>query len=263
VPLPIWQELLVGVEMAYLRVSPVYWGLGVPHGDGAGVVVVPGFLGTDFYLAEFRSWLRRIGYTPYVSEIGINAECPNLLIKHRLKAAILKAYKAHNQKVHVIGHSLGGLLARAVASQMPSRVQSVISLGSPFRGVALHPSVLRAAEAVRRQILERHGKGVLPNCYTGACTCRFLESLVDRLPKSVSQTAVYTKSDGIVDWQVCRTGNPAYDFEVSATHIGMVFNPLVFHIVAHRLAGKWPAGYDPPPPRRATPRTARKARPRA
>jgi hypothetical protein len=101
--------------------------------------------------------------------------------------------------------------------------------------------VLRAAELVRGQILARHGDGVLPKCYTGGCTCSFLESLMQRLPTGVRQTAVYTKTDGIVDWHVCRTGDPKVDFEVSATHIGMVFNPLVYSVVAHRLAG-----LDPP-----------------
>ncbi len=52
------------------------------------------------------------------------------------------------------------------------------------------------------------------------------------------RTAIYTKTDGIVDWKVCRTGNPAIDFEVSGTHIGLVFNPVVYDIVARRLAGK-------------------------
>src|SRR6516225_3756727 len=238
VQLPIWQELLVGVEMAYLRVSPVYWGLGIPRGDGSGVVVVPAFLGTDLYLAEFRAWLRRIGYQSYNSQIGWNAECPNLLIKHRLTATVIRAFKEQKQKVHLIGHSLGGVLARAIAAQMPDKVASVITMGAPFRGVAVHPSVLRAAELVRGQILERHGKGVLPDCYTGACTCRFLESLNTKLPKTIRQTAVYTKSDGIVDWRVCRTGNRFRDFEVSGTHLGMAFNPVVFDIIAHRLAGK-------------------------
>ncbi|PWU11522.1 MAG: hypothetical protein C5B51_02465 [Terriglobia bacterium] len=239
-PLPIWQELLVGVEMAYLRVSPIYWGFGVPRGDGSGVVVVPGFLGTDLYLTEFRAWLRRIGYRPFDSNIGINADCPNLLIKHRLTATVEKAFQTEKRKVHLIGHSLGGVLARAVASQMPDRVASVMTMGAPFRGVTVHPSVLQVAEVVRKQILNRHGKGVLPNCYTGGCTCRFLESLTVRLPRSVRQTAIFSKTDGIVDWRVCRTGKPASDFEVSATHIGMVFNPIVFNIVAHRLAGKRP-----------------------
>jgi triacylglycerol lipase len=240
VPLPIWQELLVGVEMVYLRVAPVYWGFGVPRGDGSAVVVIPGFMCTDFYLTELRAWLQRIGYKSYSSEIGINAECPNLLIRERLGETILKAHKVTKRKVHVIGHSLGGLLARAVASQMPDKVASVITLGAPFRGVSVHPSILRAVELVRGQILNRKGKGVLPDCYTGACTCRFLESLTTRLPKTIDQTAVYTRTDGIVDWQVCMTGDPRNDFEVSATHIGLVFNPIVYHLIAHRLAGQTP-----------------------
>lgn len=238
--LPIWQELFVGVEMVYLRVSPVYWGFGVPKGDGSAVVVVPGLMCTDFYLSEFRAWLQRIGYRPYSSEIGVNAECPNLLIKHRLTDTVRKAQKATGRKVHLIGHSLGGVLARAVAAQVPESVASVITLGAPFRGIVVHPSILRVAEMVRGQILDRHGPAVLPTCYTGACTCRFLDSLATGLPKSVQQTAVYTKTDGIVDWQVCLTGNAKHDFEVSATHIGLVFNPIVYSLIAHRLAGQTP-----------------------
>ena len=241
VALPIWQEMLVGIEMVYLRLSPVYWGFGVPPGDGSAVVVIPGFMLTDLYLTEFRSWIGRIGYKPYLSGIGLNAECPNLLIKYKLEATIQKAYKETGKRVHLVGHSLGGVIARAAASQMPDRISSVITLGSPFRGVSVHHSILRAVQMVRGQILQRHGASVLPGCYTAACTCNFLESLVVKLPKSVFQTAIYTKSDGIVDWRVCRTGNPDIDFEVSATHIGLAFNPIVFDLVAHRLARKTPS----------------------
>ena len=110
-----------------------------------------------------------------------------------------------------------------MASQMSPMVASVIALSSPFQGMAAHPSVLRVGQAIRNRILDRHGENVLPSCYTAGCTCRFLQSLEDKLPKAVSQTAVYTKSDGIVDWRVCATGNPDMDFEVAGTHIGMVF----------------------------------------
>jgi len=239
--LPIWQELLAGVEMVYLRLSPVYWGFGIPQGDGSAVVVLPGFLLNDLYLTEFRSWLNRIGYKAYASGIGFNAECPNLLIQRRLRETIQKAYKETGRKIHLVGHSLGGTIARAAASQMPDRIASVITLAAPFRSVSLHPTVLRAAQLVRGQILERHGKDVLPACYTAACTCNFLESLVDKLPKSMFETAIYTKSDGIVDWRVCRTGKDGADFEVSGTHIGLTFNPTVYDVVAHRLAGKSPS----------------------
>jgi len=238
VPLPIWQELLVGVEMAFLRISPVYWGHGVPRGDGSAVVVVPGFLGTDFYLGEFRAWLRRIGYETYYSGIGMNAECPNLLIRQRLDETIQKAWESTGRKIHLIGHSLGGTIARSFAAQKPDRIASVIMLGAPLRGVTGHSAILHTADLVRKQILERHGKDVLPDCYTGACTCRFIESLKNHLPKSVRETAVYTKTDGILDWKVCQTGDENVDFEVSATHIGLVFSPIVYSLVARRLAGQ-------------------------
>jgi triacylglycerol lipase len=240
VSLPIWNELLVGIEMVYLRLSPVYWGFGIPPGDGSAVIVIPGFLMTDLYLTEFRSWINRIGYKAYFSGIGLNAECPNLLLQYKLTETIERACQETGRKIHLVGHSLGGVLARAAASQMPGRVASVITMGSPFRGVTLHHSVHHAAEVVRAQILERHGTGVLPACYTAACTCNFLESLMVKMPKSVLETAIFTKSDGIVDWRVCMTGKPGVDFEVSATHIGLAFNPIVFDVVAHRLAGKRP-----------------------
>ena len=241
VSLPIWNEMLVGIELVYLRLSPVYWGFGIPPGDGSAVVVIPGFMLTDWYLTELRSWLGRIGYQAYFSGIGLNAECPNLLIKHKLEATIQKAYKETGRKIHLVGHSLGGVMARAAASQMPDRVASVITMAAPFRGVSVHHSILRAVELVRGQILERHGERVLPACYTAGCTCNFLESLAVKLPKSVLETAIYTKSDGIVDWRCCRTGKSGVDFEVSATHIGLAFNPIVFDVVAHRLAGKTPS----------------------
>lgn len=241
VPLPICNEMLVGIEVLYLHFSPVYWGFGVPRGDGSAVIVIPGFLMNDLYLAEFRSWLNRIGYTAYLSGIGLNADCPNLLIQYKLTETIERACRETGRKVHLVGHSLGGVMARAAAHQNSNRVASVISLGAPFRGISLHETVLRAAQMVRGRILERHGEAVLPGCYTAACTCNFLESLALKLPDSVMQTAIYSKSDGIVDWKVCRTGDPQLDFEVSATHIGMAFNPIVYDLVAHRLAGRTPA----------------------
>ena len=233
---PIWQELLVGIEILSLRVSPVYWGFGIPHGDRSAVVVIPAMMGTDLYLAELRAWLGRIGYRPYQSHIGLNAECPNLLIRQRLTDTISKARRQTKRRVHLVGHSLGGLLARAVATQMPESVASVTTLGSPFRGVAAHPSVLQVVDWVRARIHRRHGEDVMPHCYTGECTCAFLQSIAGNIPPSVRQTAIYTRSDGIVDWQVCRTGNPSIDLEVSATHFGLAFNPAVYEALAHRLA---------------------------
>ena len=89
---------------------------------------------------------------------------------------------------------------------------------------------------VRRRILSKHGRDVLPDCYTGHCSCAFLDSLRHSMPASVAETAVYSESDGVVDWHYCKTDRPDADFEVSGTHIGLVFNPSVYSIIAERLA---------------------------
>jgi len=79
---------LFGIEVLLLHATPVYYGFGVPRGDQSGVVMIPGFLVTDMYLVEMYAWLKRIGYRPYYSGIGVNAECPNLLIRRRLNETI-------------------------------------------------------------------------------------------------------------------------------------------------------------------------------
>jgi triacylglycerol lipase len=234
--IPIWREALFGAELLLLHASPVYYGLGVPHGDNSAVVVIPGFLGTDLYMTHLHSWLERIGYRPYLSGIGLNAECPNLLIRYRLAATIKKAIEETGRKIHLIGHSLGGIIARSLATQRPKDIASVITLAAPIRGTVMHPSIVRAAGVVRDEILSHHGSGVLPDCYTPRCTCDFLSSLRSSVPSSIAETAIYTKDDGVVDWRYCTTGDRDLDFEVPGTHVGLVFNPSVYTIIAERLA---------------------------
>ena len=227
---------MFAAEVLFLHATPVYYGFGVPRGDGSAVVIIPGFLGTDLYLMELHGWLERIGYRPYFSGIGINAECPNLLVQRHLNQTIEKALTDTERRIHLIGHSLGGVIARAVAGQRPDDVASVITLASPFRSISTSRTVHHATEAIRQRILRGHGRGVLPDCYTGRCTCNFVDSLKRDVPHSMFETAIYTRDDGIVDWRYCMTSNPEVDFEVPGTHIGMAFNPSVYTIVADRLA---------------------------
>jgi hypothetical protein len=234
--IPIWNEALCAVDLLLLHASPVCYGLGIPHGDKSGVVVIPGFLGSDRYLMQLHSWLGRIGYQSYRSGIPLNAECPNLLIRNHLNAIIDRAVDETGRKVDLIGHSLGGIIARSIASQRPDDIASIIMLASPFRRNIYHDTVHRAAEVVRGNILKEHGRDVRPNCYTSRCTCDFLNHLRCVMPASVMETAIYTRDDGIVDWRCCRTGNADADVEVSGTHIGLVFNASVYKVIATRLA---------------------------
>ena len=231
-----WTEALFAAEILLLHATPVYYGFGVPRGDDSAVVIIPGFLGTDLYLMELHAWLGRIGYRPYFSGIGINAECPNLLIQRHLTETIDRALAETGRRIHLIGHSLGGVIARSVAGQRPWDVASVITLAAPIRGTVTSRTVLHATEAIRQRILNEHGRGVLPDCYTGRCTCNFIDSLNRNIRQLMMETAIYTRDDGIVDWRYCMTRNPEADFEVPGTHIGMAFNPSAYAIVAERLA---------------------------
>jgi triacylglycerol lipase len=233
---PILSELLCAAELLLLHTAPVYYGLGAAHGDGSGVVLIPGFLCPDHYLFFLHKWLGRIGYRPFFSGIRLNTECPNLLIEGRLNQTMEKALAKTGRRIHLIGHSLGGIIARSIAAQRPQDIASVITLGAPFRGTVAHSAILFAAEAVRLRILKKHGPAVLPDCYTGHCTCDFVVSLQRNMPPSVHETAVYTRDDGMVDWRYCRTDNAETDFPVSGTHIGLAFNPSAYSIIANRLA---------------------------
>lgn len=233
--LPIWFESLVGVDWALLHLSPVYYGLGVPPGDGAPAIVVPGFLGSDIYLYELFFWLGRIGYQPYFSRIGWNADCLNTL-NDKLIETIRRAHEETGRKVHLIGHSLGGVLSRSAAVQNTGLVESVTTLGSPFRGVRSHPGILEISERIRKRIFKREDKTEYPHCYTAHCDCITVTSLHDGLPKALRQTAIYTKSDGIVHWRNCLSRTDANNFEVTGTHIGLVYNFQVYKLIAERLA---------------------------
>lgn len=239
-PLPMWREALLGVDWIKLRSSRVYYGFGVPKGDRSAVVVVPGFLGYDAYLAELYAWLWRIRYKPYMSRIGHNADCPNILVD-RLIDTVRKAHAKTGKRVHLIGHSLGGVISRGAASLHPELIDSVVTLGSPIRGIRAHPWVLEVADLVKRRIHRRgerrpSHKPLHDDCFTASCDCPFSNTLKVAFPKDVAQTAVYTKTDGIVDWEMCMTDDPDVDVEVTGTHCGLAWNPGVYTIVAERLA---------------------------
>ena len=235
--LPIWFESLVGLDWTLLHLAPVYYGFGVPKGDDSAVIVVPGFLGSDFYLYELYLWLNRIGYRPYFSSIGWNADCLNTLAD-KLTETIKTAHEQTGKKVHLIGHSLGGILSRSAAAQNPELVESVITLASPFRGVRSHPKVIQMSEKIRLRIFKNTDKTEFPDCYTGRCSCKAVSALNTFLDKNIRRTAIYTKSDGIVDWNACITRDADNNFEVTGTHIGLVYNFQAYKLIAERLAEK-------------------------
>jgi len=230
---PIFREALWGIDWVSLRASAIYYGFGAKRGDGSAVVLIPGFMGTDYYMTELYFWLWRIGYKPYMSGIGWNANCLDKLGK-KLVATIEKAEAETGKPVHLIGHSLGGILARSAAVQRADIVRSVVALGSPFRGIRSHPAVMKTADQIRARIL-RETNNEHPECFTGNCDCQTVRAWDTCFPPTILQTAVYTETDGIVDWQVCVDDEATNNYKVSGTHVGLVVNPQVYRIIANRL----------------------------
>src|SRR3954447_21229633 len=123
------QEIRWQAELARLLVDPVYRGGGVPHGDGAPVLLIPGFLAGDNSLSVMAGWLRRIGHRPRASGIRFNLDFSNrapLGLERRLQ----RAADDPGRTVAVIGHSRGGHFAKALARRRPDLVARVVSLGA-------------------------------------------------------------------------------------------------------------------------------------
>jgi hypothetical protein len=132
------------------------------------------------------------------------------------------------------------MLARAAGHREPALVKQVITMGSPFRSVRAHPLVLSAANFVRSNIMRerQHRREVTSSCFTPECSCQFVTELRDDpQPDDFQRNAIFSKCDGVVDWRSCVEDDAELNCEVTATHIGMAFNPDVYRTVANLLAG--------------------------
>lgn len=234
----IWREALWGLDWLSLRLSPVYLGLGVPRGDGSPVVLVPGFMMAGFSMMEMFFWLRRIGYRPFLSGIGVNADCIHASAR-RLEKTVEDISTKAGTPVRVIGHSLGGILARKVALQRPDIVTQLISLGSPLHSLAAHPAVMAATALFQDRV--RHpppaegaglGLGIhlLDDCECGVDHC------VPSPPPSVRRAALYSRDDGVVHWRNSLEPDQSLNHEVGGAHFGLLFNPKVYRVIANLLA---------------------------
>ena len=233
--LPIWFESLVGVDWTLLHISPVYYGFGVPKGDGAATIVVPGFLGSDVYLYELYLWLGRIGYKPYLSNIGWNADCLNTL-SEKLIETIKTAHEETGRKVNLIGHSLGGVLSRSAAIQHPelsnrsSRSRRRFAACRRIRKFwKCRNASATAFSATTTKPIFRTATRALP-LQRGHGSAKFPAETKSKKPPSTQKATA-----SLTGTTACSRFDEN-NFEVSGTHIGLVYNFQVYKIIAERLS---------------------------
>lgn len=233
---PLWREVIWPTEWVRLRLDPVFYGFNIPHGNGEPVLLIPGFMAGDGLMFEMHRWLKRIGYTSSLSGIVWNTDCPDATAAQLLKK-LRSIHQKTGQKVNLVGHSLGGMLSKYLVQQEPDLVDRVITMGSPFRGlVKAHPSVVGIWEKLKANQSATIGKNLKSSCATGHCTCGFVRSILQPVTVVPPQYAIYSKTDGVADWESCVEADAAMNTEVSGTHIGMIVNHSVYKAVARRLA---------------------------
>src|ERR1700712_452634 len=201
------------------------------RGDGHPVLVLPGLSTTDRSTSLLRRYLSALGYDVHAWELGRNLG-PKAIGNQgeKLIARLEQIHAATGQKVTLVGHSLGGIIARQLSRRRPEMVRQIVTLGSPFAGDPRSTNVWKLYEylcghkvsdaSTKAQLLESHN------------------------PPPVPSTAIYTKGDGIVAWQSClEPETPTTEnIEILGSHCGMCVNPIAMYAVADRLAqplGQW------------------------
>ena len=224
------REVVALAELgAFFAVAP-WWRL-TSRGDGHPVLVLPGLAQSDLSTRPLRSFLAHRGYIACPWDLGLNNGSSRLLDEHLL-ARLHALHEQHGRKVSIVGWSMGGLFARALARKAPAAVRQVITLGSPFTGDPKASNAWRLYEAMSG---DRAGDPEIAE--------RFQAKL------SVPTTSIYSRRDGIVAWQCClNEADPlAENIEVVSSHFGLGHHPAVLYAIADRLAqpeGHWQT-FDP------------------
>jgi pimeloyl-ACP methyl ester carboxylesterase len=192
-----------------------------PRGDGHAVMVLPGFLAGDGYNASLRRFLGGLNYAVHGWGLGRNLGPRNGVLE-RLEQHLDHLVDRYDGPVSLVGHSLGGIFAREMARVYPEKVRQVISLGSPFGEGRMTASI------PARLFTALNPPDELP----------VDESVLAQAPP-VPTTAIYSRGDGIVNWQTTlqHAGHARIQsIRVRGSHCGMTLNPAIWLLLAECLA---------------------------
>lgn len=211
------------------------YALRAPEHALAPVVLVPGLLAGDGSLRLMAGVLRGLGYRTYRSLMYANIGCTQQAAD-ALERRVESVADRRGRKVSVVGHSLGGLLARRLAGRRPDLVDGIVTLGSPLLAPgATHPLLLFELKVSARLRAAGVRAVMGEDCTSGDCARLGWEQTRVPLAPTVSFTSVYSRRDGIVDWRSC-LDPAATTVEVTTSHVGMAFDPLVLDVLADVLA---------------------------
>ena len=216
----------VAGELAALTASAPFLNL-APRGDGHPVLVLPGFTASDRSTRVLRRFLAGRGYHAMPWTLGRNLGPAMPDLPTQLNALVESAWTDHGeQKISLVGWSLGGVYARILAHFHPEKIRNVITLGSPYGGG-------RDVEVDDRAASEM-----------GSTPREHLYRLAASPVATIPTTSIYTRRDAVVPWRIAtEPASPATEnIEVMTTHLGLGFSPAVLYAISDRLAraeGEW------------------------
>ena len=192
-----------------------------PRGDGGPVVDIPGWRAPESSMAPIRRYLRWLGHDARTWGLGTNLGNPQRDAE-RMAVSVADLAERAERPVALLGWSLGGVIAREVAREIPGLVSQVITYGSPVVGGPNHTIAARNYDPAERARIER-----------------LIERIAEEDPLRVPVTTIFSRRDGIVAWSACidRSTPGVRHVEVRSTHLGLGIDPDVWQVVAETLAG--------------------------
>jgi esterase/lipase len=192
-----------------------------PRGHGQPVLILPGYGAGDTSTALLKLYLRSLGYRARGWGLGRNTGNAAELLPRILKRAASLARRS-NRKVHLIGWSFGGYLARELARERADLIGQVVTLGTPVVGGPKYTIFAKSFQ----------NRGIDVEAMASAIEVR------NRISLRTPVIAIYSRRDAVVAWQACidRNGTNVEHVEVRTTHFGFGFCPDVYRIIAQRLA---------------------------
>ena len=208
-----------------------------PRGNGQPVLILPGYGSGDVSTAFLKGYLRLLGYRARGWGLGRNNGNAAELLPRILKR-VASLSRRSNCKVHLIGWSFGGYLARELARERGDLIGQVVTLGTPVVGGPKYTVFAKRFQS-RGMDVEAMADAIEIRNKVSICT---------------PVIAIYSRRDGIVAWKACIDSNArnVEHIEVGTTHFGFGFSAEVYKIIAQRLGSMVPddRAVDPAPPLR-------------
>lgn len=215
-------------EKQRLIADPIYYGEGLPKGDGSLDIIVPGFgLGEDWY-REPKQCIQNIGYNSivYPLRLGRNIEPLGGMIKPFVDCVVEQKEKT-GQKLTLTGHSKGGLLIYASWYFYPDEIEQsckqLFFVGSPI------PQRVNTTVG---------GLYLLTQIGFGGDDFKLMQELGQYLepprPEGIKAISINSLNDPII--KGIAIGSNGNHFEVGGSHAGLLYNTEVLKLKAWQMA---------------------------